>query len=109
MSLHKQGNTNFLGHHHTDEVREKIGAAQRGVPKSAETRERMRAAQKGHEVTEETRKKMRAAMIGHEVTEETREKLSKSLKGMKFWNNGQINVMSFECPPGFVPGRLKKK
>lgn len=28
--------------------------------------------------------------------------------GLKFWNNGIINVRARECPLGFKPGRLKK-
>ena len=29
-------------------------------------------------------------------------------KGEHWWNNGIICVRTIECPPGFVPGRLKK-
>jgi len=28
--------------------------------------------------------------------------------GMKFWNNGCINVRAKECPEGFVAGRIKR-
>ena len=29
-------------------------------------------------------------------------------KGMKWFNNGKINKVCFECPEGFVPGKLIK-
>ena len=46
---------------------------------------------------------------------ETRQKLSKSKQGNKsltgrhWYNNGTKNVAAFECPEGFVPGKLSKK
>lgn len=30
-------------------------------------------------------------------------------KGMKWFNNGKINKVCFECPEGFVPGMLRNK
>lgn len=33
-------------------------------------------------------------------------KVSKSKKGRHYYNNGEVEVMTFECPEGFVPGRL---
>ena len=30
------------------------------------------------------------------------------MKGMRWFNNGKINKRARECPPGFVPGILKK-
>ena len=29
--------------------------------------------------------------------------------GMKFWNNGTVNVRARECPEGFRPGKLAKR
>lgn len=34
--------------------------------------------------------------------------ISKANKGRKYYNNGEIEVMRFECPEGFVPGRCPK-
>ena len=67
--------------------------------------------------SEETRKKMREAKIGVKptITPERNEKISKKLKGRnnwskgrKWWNNGEVGVLSFEQPDGFVKGRLEK-
>lgn len=49
--------------------------------------------------SEETKKKMREAKIGKNTWS----------KGTHWYNNGKINTMSKECPPGFVPGMLKRK
>lgn len=74
----------------------------------------------GKHHTEESRAKMSAAMsganhpfFGKHHTDETREKMSKSIsvanKGKHWFNNGEKSTMAFECPQGFVPGRLKKR
>lgn len=34
--------------------------------------------------------------------------ISKANKGRKYYNNGVLEVMRFECPEGFVPGRCPK-
>ena len=31
-----------------------------------------------------------------------------SFKGRHWYNNGEINIMAKECPPGFMPGMLNK-
>ena len=79
-SLHKKGNTYFKGKRHTEESRIKM----------SETR-------KGTHFTEEHKKKLGKAKKGNTYT-----------KDMRWYNNGKINIMSKECPPGFIPGRLRK-
>lgn len=48
----------------------------------------------------------------HNGSEEHRRKNSEAhkgiLKGRHYYNNGKINVCRYECPPGFVPGRLPR-
>ena len=34
-------------------------------------------------------------------------KRSEARKGMRWFNNGKINIRAKECPLGFVPGRIK--
>ena len=63
--------------------------------KSEETRI---AVKKGHFVTEETRRRMSEAAIGKNTW----------TKGRLWVNNGKINKRAYECPEGFVPGRLRK-
>ena len=50
--------------------------------------------------SEETRKKMSESAKKRPIT--------KGSKGMSWFNNGVINKMAYECPEGFVKGKLKK-
>ena len=71
---------------------------------------------KGKKFSEEHRNKIREAMKGHKNTlghhhsYEAKNKIAKSMKGKhkgKHWyHNGKANKFCYECPPGFVPGRL---
>ena len=93
-------------------------AFNKGKPKSEETKKKLREAAKGRHCSEETRKKLSMSNKGHPVSEETRNKIgaankgntyakgNKSTKGMCWFNNGKINKVCYECPPGFTPGRL---
>ena len=77
---------------------------------------------KGKKCSEETKKKLREAnkgennpFYGKRHSEETKKKLSEShkgkntwSKGMRFFNNGKLNIRAKECPPGFTTGRLRK-
>lgn len=40
-------------------------------------------------------------------TNQGKSALSKATRGTQWYNNGKINVRSFDCPLGFVKGRLK--
>lgn len=102
-------------------------AFKKGKPKSEEAKEKMREAKKGENNpmygkhhTEETRKKMREAnkgenhpMYGKKHSEEAKKKIGEAhkgntnTKGMHWYNNGEINTMSKECPEGFIPGQLR--
>ena len=62
-------------------------------------------AQKGKHLSEEMKKKMSEAARNR--PEETRKKLSAVSKGKRWYNNGEINIRAKECPPGFIPGRIK--
>ena len=63
--------------------------------------------------TADTRKKMSEALKGKPKTEEWKKKLSEShkgntnVRGTRWFNNGEKCVRAIECPPGFVPGRIK--
>ena len=44
------------------------------------------------------------------MTLEKRQKIEEQLRkfrGMKWFNNGVNNTKAFECPDGYVPGRLR--
>ena len=103
---------------------------QRGKNKSEEHRNKISESLKGKKLSEETKKKMSEARKGKStwnkglktgsLSEETKKKISTSHKGKKhnyysrgnkgmhWYNNGIVQMQSFECPNGFVPGRLPK-
>ena len=82
-------------------TRKKLSDIRKNI--SEETRKKLSMANKGHPVSEETRNKIGTANKGN-----TYAKGNKSTKGMCWFNNGKINKVCCECPPGFTPGRLRK-
>ena len=89
----------------SEETKKKISDARKGKPKSAETRKKMSEAKKGKKLSEETKKKMREAKKN--ISEETKKQMSEAKKGRRWYNNGKISKRAYECPEGFVPGRLR--
>lgn len=89
----------------TPEHRQKLSDSLKGIHRSEETRQKISDSLKGKNTW----------MKGKRLPEETRQKLSDSMKGntntkgRKWFNNGIKNVMTYECPDGFVPGRLKRE
>ena len=65
----------------------------------SETEQKLEETRKGHFVTEETKKRMSEAAMGKNTW----------TKGRLWVNNGKINKRVYECPSGFVPGRLLRK
>ena len=70
-----------------------------------------------HKPSEETKKKMSEAkkekyigkdnsFYGKHHSEESKKKMSEAQKGRHWYNNGKENRFCFECPDGFVTGRL---
>lgn len=85
----------------SDSTKKKLSDVRKNI--SEETRKKLSMANKGHSVSEETRKKIGTANKGNPYA-----KGNKSTKGMYWFNNGKINKVCYECPPGFTPGRLRK-
>ena len=84
--------------------------------RSEETKKKIGAAHKGKHYSDETKKKMSDVWdYDKHFTAGTRKKISETkkgntyTKGKRWYNNGKINIMSKECPLGFVPGMLKRK
>ena len=72
-----------------------------GKHHSTETRKKLRESQKGKQAGEKN------PMYGKHHTDEARRKMSEAHKGKRWFNNCKINIRAKECPPGFVPGRIK--
>jgi len=63
----------------------------------------------GKHYSEDTKKKIsenHKGMLGKQHSEETKKKISDVRKGIHWYNNGIVEIMSKECPDGFVRGRL---
>lgn len=104
----KKNSEAHKGKKHSEESKKKMSDERKGKPKSEEWRKKIGEANKGKKRSEETRNRISGSKKGHLVTEEQKNKQSKAIKGRRWFNNGEICVMSFECPDGFVPGRIKK-
>ena len=85
----------------SEETRKKISEGNKG--KQAGEKNPMY----GKHPTDETRRKMAEAHKGKPKSDETRRKMREAQKGTRWYNNGKINIMSKECPPGFTPGRIR--
>ena len=77
-SLHNEGNKYFLGKHHSAESNYKNSEAHKGKKHSDEVKKKIGEASKGN----------------------------KNVRGKHWYNNGKISKRAYECPEGFVPGRL---
>ena len=86
----------MYGRHHSEDAKRRQGAAWKGRCHTEESKKKMSEAQKGKPKSAEHKKKISEAKQGNTYT-----------KGKHWYNNGKINTMAKECPPGFVPGRLK--
>lgn len=136
LTIYEHSRLHMKGKHLSEETRKKIGAASKGnkyalgYKHSEEAKNKISEAMKGENNsfygrhhTEETKKKMSEARKGQHLgkdnpfygkthSEEFRKKIGEinkvKMKGMRFFNNGKINIRAKECPEGFVPGRIKK-
>ena len=122
--LHNTGEHNVLyGKHMSEETKQKLSVSIKKALEDQQIRAKMSEAKrgkpsprKGAKLSEETKQKLREANLGKKHSCETRMKMSLSAKGKNTWakgrhwyNNGIVTVGAYECPEGFVPGRLKKE
>lgn len=69
----------------------------------------------GRVLSDETKEKIRQYNLGKKLSPEVIEHLSNRMMGntntlgKRWFNNGVVSVMRFECPDGFVPGRIYGK
>lgn len=91
------------GKHFSEEHKKKLSEAHKGKTGpnkgkcfSEEAKKKMSESHKGKPKSDETRRKMRAANRIKNI-------------GRQWYNNGKINKLCYECPPGFLPGMLKRK
>ena len=104
----------FYGKHHSEESKKKNSEAHKGKKLSEETKKKIGAVWKGKHFSEEHKNKLSEANKGQvawnkgkQLSDETKKKIGAAKKGTRWYNNGKINKIAKECPPGFVPGRIK--
>ena len=102
----------FYGKHHSEETRKRLSNSwDYDKHFSAETKKRLREAHKGKKFSEEHKKKIGEANKGKHLSEEAKRKISEANRinniGRHWYNNGEISIRAKECPPGFIPGRIK--
>lgn len=92
------------GKHFSEEYCIKLSEAHKGKP----------SYNKGKHFSDEAKNKMSETHKGKKRSEDDKRNISESLKGHKAWskgrkwyNNGIKNVMAFECPEGYVKGRIR--
>lgn len=116
------------GYRHSDNTKRKISEAKKGstpsnkgIPMSDEQKKKISERNKGNKyclgrvLSEETKRKISENgkgkhnnLKGISKSEEHRLNLSKAFLGRHWYNNGEVQVQTFECPEGFVKGRLKR-
>ena len=119
----------FKGRKISEEQRQVLAKIQTGTHLSEATKQKISNAHKGKSLSMEHRQKLSIKFKGRKITPHTEEhklKISQTLKkkmslekrqkiaeqlrkfrGMKWFNNGVNNTKAFECPDGYVPGRLR--
>lgn len=84
---------------------------------SSDEKKRRAAKLKGRVITTEHRTKISKSLIGrqHSETAIAKSQLTKArrgtgtpAKGKTWWTNGREEILSFECPPCFQKGRVKR-
>ena len=106
-----KGNKYNLGKHRSEETKKKMSDAKKGNKynlgkhRSEETKKKLSEANKGKYLGKDN------PFYGKHHSDELKKKLSEinkvRMKGMCWFNNGKINIRAKECPPGFIPGRIK--
>ena len=137
MTIYEHSRLHMKGKHRSEETRKKISSAQKGRPawnkgkkmpeefcrKNSESHKGEKNSFYGKHHTEESKRRNSEAhkgkylgkdnpFYGKTHSEESKKRIGAinkvKMKGMRFFNNGKINIRAKECPDGFVPGRIKK-
>lgn len=95
--LHTRGKSNpNFGKQHSSETRKKISKGNKGKYLSEDTKNKISKANKGRTPWNK----------GKHCSSEQKIKQSEAIKGRHWYNNGKENKFCYECPEGFVAGKL---
>lgn len=99
LVLHQSGRhwSGMSGKKHTDEAKQKLSKANRGIKRSEEVKREMSERMKGNIPWNK----------GIPRTDEEKRKMSESNKKYHWYTNGIENIRVIDCPKGFRPGRIR--
>lgn len=98
----------------TEEWKQKISESNRGKSLSEEHKRKISQTLKGRPLSDETKQKMSVTRKGRERTQKEIEQLNsarlkRKITGSRWWNDGQNEMRSVECPGDkWVLGRCKR-
>ena len=106
--------SNMKGKHRSEETKKKISETNKGKKRSEETKKKISESHKGQiawykgkKLSEEHKKKISEAKKGKPTWNKGKKLSEEAKKGLHWFNNGEKCIRARECPPGFVPGRIK--
>ena len=103
LSESRKGENNAMyGRHHSTESKQKMSESHKGKKLGKDN------PFYGKKHSEEARRKISDAHRGKRLSKEHINKVAEANRGKHWYNNGKENKFCFECPPGFIPGRLRK-
>ena len=93
---------------HSHETKIKLSRARKGRTLNDEWKRKLSRSLKGRPKSAEHKQKIGLAHRGKQCSERELQRLRTINLGRKWYNNGQRSTLTHECPPGYVPGRLKR-
>ena len=125
------GGEGVSGMKHSADTRERISESSKGRKLSEETKEKLRQQKlgndwnRGRKISEKQKEQISKTLTGVKHTDERRKNQSlakigvkhplkrrkqHSLRqtGLRWWNNGDTQVFTKDCPEGFRPGMIKR-
>ena len=91
------------------EYKENMSKVLKTVEKTESWKNNISKSLKGCSKTTEHIEHIRASLRESEKSKEQIKRLANLHRGKEWFNNGVTNILAFECPDGFVKGKLQKK
>lgn len=90
----------------SDETKQKLRDFNLGKKLSEEHKKKIGQANIGkHKMSDEHKQKLFIANSNKILSDEVKEKMSVAKKGRQWFTNGKLDILSFECPDGYIKGR----